>query len=57
MPSETLVPRGTLPEGLLLPGMLIFFAAMAAVGAPLCIGCIVGILLGMYQGNTNRPLD
>ena len=49
LPSETLVPRGTLPEGLFVAGLLIFFGAMAAVGAPLCIGCITGILLGMYR--------
>jgi hypothetical protein len=49
LPSETLVPRGTLPEGLFVAGLLIFFGAMAAVGAPLCNGCITGILLGMYR--------
>jgi hypothetical protein len=49
LPSDILVPTGTLPSGLLVPGMLIFFWAMAAVGAPLCIGCIMGILLGMYR--------
>jgi hypothetical protein len=49
LPSETLVRGATLPEELLAPGLLIFFGAMAAIGAPLCIGCITGILLGMYR--------
>jgi hypothetical protein len=48
-PSEILVPRGTLPEGLLAPGMLVFLGAMAVIGAPLCIGCIMGIFLGMHR--------
>jgi hypothetical protein len=29
--------------------MLIFFWAMAAICPPLCIGCIMGILLGVYR--------
>lgn len=49
IPNEVLVPTGTLPSALLVPGMLIFFWLMAAVGLPLCIGCIMGILLGMYR--------
>lgn len=49
LPGETLVPTGTLPEGLFAPGLLIFLGAMAAIGTPLCIGCITGILLGMYR--------
>jgi hypothetical protein len=49
IPNEVLVPEGTLPSGFLVPGMLVFFVAMAAIGAPLCIGCIVGILLAMYR--------
>jgi len=48
-----LLPSGTLGEaigeGLLAHGMLIFFWPMAVIGAPVCIGCIMGILLGMYR--------
>jgi hypothetical protein len=44
-----LLPPGTLGEGLLAHGMLIIFWPMAAIGAPVCIGCILGILLGMYR--------
>jgi hypothetical protein len=47
------LPSGTLGEvlgeGLLAHGMLIFFWPMAVIGAPVCIGCIMGILLGMYR--------
>jgi hypothetical protein len=50
IPNEVLVPEGSLPSGFLVPGMLVYFVAMAAIGAPLCIGCIVGILLEMYRG-------
>jgi hypothetical protein len=49
LPSEILVPTGTLPEGLLASGMLVFFGAMAVIGAPLCLGCIMGIFLGMHR--------
>jgi hypothetical protein len=44
-----LLPSGTLGEGLLAHGMLIIFWPMAAIGAPLCIGYILGILLGMHR--------
>jgi hypothetical protein len=50
IPNEVLVPEGSLPSGFLVPGMLVYFIAMAAIGAPLCIGFIVGILLGMNRG-------
>ena len=44
------VPLGSIiGEGLLAHGMLIFFWPMAVIGAPVCIGCIMGILLGMYR--------
>jgi len=36
-------------EGLLGYAMLLFYWAMAAVGAPLCIGSMVGTLIGMYR--------
>jgi hypothetical protein len=45
-----LLPPGTLGEGLLLHGTTIFFFwPMAVIGAPVCVGCILGILLGMYR--------
>ena len=49
IPNEVLVPEGSLPSGFVVPGMLVYFIAMAVIGAPLCIGCIVGILLGMNR--------
>jgi hypothetical protein len=36
-------------EGFLSHAMLLFYRAMAAVGAPLCIGSIVGTLVGMHR--------
>jgi len=36
-------------EGLLAHAMLLFYWAMATAGAPLCIGSMVGTLVGMYR--------
>ena len=40
------LPPEKLGEGLLAHATLFIFWPMAAIGAPLCIGSIVGILMG-----------
>ena len=45
----------TIGEGLLAHAMLFVIWPMAAVGAPLCLGSIVGTLVGMYLSR-NRSL-
>jgi hypothetical protein len=43
-------------EGLLAYAMGLFFWAMATIGAPLCLGSLIGTLFGMYRGRI-RSLD
>jgi hypothetical protein len=43
-------------EGLLAYAMGLFFWAMATIGAPLCLGSLIGTLFGMYRGRS-RSLD
>jgi hypothetical protein len=38
-----------LGEGLLAHAMLFFIWPMAAVGAPLCLGSMIGTLIGMHR--------
>jgi hypothetical protein len=39
-------------EGLLAYAMGLFFWAMATIGAPLCLGSLIGTLFGMYRGRS-----
>jgi len=41
------LPPEMIGEGLLAHAMLFIFWSMAAVGAPLCVGYIIGILIGL----------
>jgi hypothetical protein len=43
-------------EGLLAYAIGLFFWAMATIGAPLCLGSLIGTLFGMYRGRS-RSLD
>jgi hypothetical protein len=43
-------------EGLLAYAIGLFFWAMAMIGAPLCLGSLIGTLFGMYRGRS-RSLD
>jgi hypothetical protein len=44
------LPESIVGEGLFAHAMLFVIWPMAAVGAPLCIGSIIGILMGFHIG-------
>jgi hypothetical protein len=52
---EWLSPK-ILPEGVVARVMLsLFYWSMAAIGAPLCVGSILGTLMGMYRSRDRYP--
>jgi len=47
-PVELLLRGGTLPA-VLFSGVIFIFWTMVIIGAPVCVGCITGVWLGMRR--------